>query len=305
MLRQDYIYDLDNFFEVWEQLMQDTRRRKEQGGGCFFEDYYNSAKAVSLLMFHGLTAQQVCEIKLTDVSEQGIAGYDIKFDPRVIEFFVQYKNQEGFTRVRNASDYGSFARYTQNTFIRSERNEAINEIGIANFVSPRNFADAPLVTLFKMRNIRRSWMFRTVYEYAEKNQLNLRNKFKSSDMPHVIAIAKILEVDNTMDSVRKALNRLYLAKFEQQYREYLESKQSQQTEQKSYPLPEVAEELGLTYDAIQQVYSENQQLAAELKRNSVNCDSANREILKRKLLDRITYVEMELTELKKLVSEIL
>lgn len=287
MTQQFYIYNVDDFFSKWDLLMQDVKNIKTKRGEDFFEDAYNVQKAIAILLFHNLRTEDVIKIRLDDITKEGIKNCDVELSQRELDFLYQYRMQDGFHRIGGKTGDMCYTRYAQNTLVRTFKTQAISVDTITSLFGKRKFEGSEYYSLFNPNTLRTACQYRKLYEYCKEHNLDLTQQGKSGGKvfaPHAETIAKMIELDYNPDNnsnLRRMIQQFYVARFLHLYEEWLT--EHPETE------PEVVVEQP---DVESEPQSEPQP----------NIDTENRNLLKRKLLDRIAYVEAELDELRKLVE---
>ena len=283
-MTQQFIYSVNDFFDKWELLMKDVADRRNKAGKTFYEDFYNCHKAVALLLLHGLTIEQVIEIRLDDLTSDGVKGYDLQLTDREIKFLMEYRNQDGFHRANNERD-AIYINYVQNTVVRTSKNVPISKATVNDMLKPIWFEDSPYRELFKPDILNKAYRYAILYQYCKDNHINmyLEHKALGKELnPHIEKIAEItgLKLDPAEPSkLFRQLKDQYRAKYLIPYEEWLKEQETKQPEEQP-----------------------KKQLKPEVKVDSVKDDSVNRQLLRHKLLERIDVIESELDELRQLVE---
>lgn len=129
---KEYIFDTDDFFTTWELFIEAIKRYSYVKNVSYNEDIITSVQVVCLLLWHGVSTDKIFDIKLSDVSENGILGYDLDLDKITLDIFMRYKNMVGMNIQRGINEELSFQKFQQDTFIRSSGKEKINYQYIAD-----------------------------------------------------------------------------------------------------------------------------------------------------------------------------
>ena len=116
---KEFLANIEDFYDTYDnQLIWAMKKYKTNHNESYNEDRYVGLQVVLLLLWYGVSIEKMCEIKLKDVSYKGIKGYDIEFDDRTLDLFMQYKQMTGI--YYNSSKDGTvFQLYKQDTFIRT------------------------------------------------------------------------------------------------------------------------------------------------------------------------------------------
>lgn len=86
------VYTTDTLREYWEIAFNALNRYATIKGKTFSRDTYLVNYAACLLSFYGMTTEQILNLDLYDVTEEGVKGcaYDIK--PEDLEILLEYRN---------------------------------------------------------------------------------------------------------------------------------------------------------------------------------------------------------------------
>lgn len=180
-MKQMYIYDIDDFYEKWSIYMEKVKKRHESKGKDFFEHSYDTRLMVSLLSFYGLAPEQIIAIKLADVNENGIDGFDINFDEKSLALMNEYKHSVGFTKYNGHQRTESY--YTQNTFIRSISEEKITVTFLSDIYNRSTYGlgdDDWIRLLFRPLTVRKAGMFDRAFSFLKSKEFVLDNVTCSS-----------------------------------------------------------------------------------------------------------------------------
>lgn len=85
------IYNSDMLHNLWEDFFENHKRAKEAMGKTPRIETYLICYASDILAFYGMTPQQIITLQLHDVSEEGVAGYELPLTERDISVLMAYK----------------------------------------------------------------------------------------------------------------------------------------------------------------------------------------------------------------------
>ena len=170
-MTQQFIYNITDFFDKWDMLMKDVADRRNKAGKTFYEDFYNCHKAVALLLFHGLTIEQILKVRLDDLTPDGVKGYDLQLTDREINFLMDYRKQEGFHKDHFSGDT-VYIYYVQNTLVRTSKNVPVSKATVNDMLKPVWFEDSPYRELFKPDILNKAYRYGILYKYCKDNKIN-------------------------------------------------------------------------------------------------------------------------------------
>lgn len=173
--KQKYIYDSTDFYEKWDRLIESATKSREQRGKDFDPKIYDTSLAIAVLSFYGLTGDEILSLKLEDVTDSGIRGFDIDFDERSLEFLKEYKYADGFTKSNGNVVHP--IPYKQNTFIRSTHQKPVSKNTIKDSFNYEKIRllpdDSWLRDLFKVSNLESAGKFCRLYAILEEENVEL------------------------------------------------------------------------------------------------------------------------------------
>lgn len=132
MSKTIYLYSTEDFYEAWDRLMIYADQKATKEGTTFVVSRFVPHKTIGMLSFYGLTLEQILKIYRREVTQQGIAGYDIAFTNRDIDLLLQCKNLmitsngrplKGDNLIRTSSDKPIDAAYARKMFNAIEVNK--------------------------------------------------------------------------------------------------------------------------------------------------------------------------------------
>ena len=71
---KEFFADINDFYNSWEDFIWAVKKHKTKCNETYNEDLYVGLKVLELLMWYGISIKRIPDIKLTDVSEEGIRG---------------------------------------------------------------------------------------------------------------------------------------------------------------------------------------------------------------------------------------
>lgn len=86
------IYSTIEIHALWNKLLNGIKRQATIKGNTFSIKSFLVCYVAGILSFYGLTKNQILSLTLSDVQEDGIIGYDIKFTAEDVKILMQYKN---------------------------------------------------------------------------------------------------------------------------------------------------------------------------------------------------------------------
>lgn len=135
---KEFFADIDDFYNSWEDFIWVVKKHKTKCNETYNEDLYIGLKVLELLMWYGISIEKIPDIKLSDVSYKGIKGYNITFDERTLDFFMEYKKMTNLRISRGIDEKPTEYALKQDTFFRTidrKSNDIITDITISRFMS--------------------------------------------------------------------------------------------------------------------------------------------------------------------------
>lgn len=90
------IYSTKDIRHYYELLELSLNRMATKNGTSLSTNYLLMVKAAGILAFYGLSDEQILALDLSDVTESGVAGYDLPLTQCDIDALLEYKNLERF-----------------------------------------------------------------------------------------------------------------------------------------------------------------------------------------------------------------
>lgn len=90
------IYSTKDIRHYYEILELSINRMATRNGTSFSPAYLLTAKAAGILAFYGLSDEQILALDLSDVTSDGVAGYDLPLTQRDIDTLLEYKRLTKF-----------------------------------------------------------------------------------------------------------------------------------------------------------------------------------------------------------------
>ena len=116
---KEFFADIDDFYNSWEDFIWAVKKHKTKCNETYNEDLYVGLKVIELLLWYGIPIDEIPNIKLSDVSYDGIKGYDIIFDERTINLFMEYKGMKNLRISRGINERPTEYALKQDTFFRT------------------------------------------------------------------------------------------------------------------------------------------------------------------------------------------
>lgn len=138
MDKKEFFADINDFYNSWEDFIWAVKKHKTKHNETYNEDLYVGLKVLELLMWHGISIEKIPDIKLSDVSNKGIKGYNITFDERTLDLFIRYKKMTNLRISRGIDEKPTEYALKQDTFFRTidrKSNDIITDITISRFMS--------------------------------------------------------------------------------------------------------------------------------------------------------------------------
>lgn len=99
------IYSSAMLHEYWSKFFTSCERQSVKTGSSFSRSRYLSSYVADILSFHGLTAEQILALDLSDVQSNGVAGYELPLSQNDIDILLEYKNLKEFTNNKKINGY--------------------------------------------------------------------------------------------------------------------------------------------------------------------------------------------------------
>ena len=135
---KEFFADIDDFYNSWEDFIWIIKKHKTRHNETYNEDLYVSLKVIELLLWYGIPINEIPNIKLSDVTYDGIKGYDIIFDEKTINLFMEYKGMTNLRISRGIDEKPTEYALKQDTFFRTidrKSNDIVTDITISRFMS--------------------------------------------------------------------------------------------------------------------------------------------------------------------------
>lgn len=125
-------------FIVAEDFIWVVKKHKTRHNETYNEDLYVSLKVIELLLWYGIPINEIPNIKLSDVTYDGIKGYNIIFDEKTINLFIEYKGMTNLRISRGIDEKPADYDLKQDTFFRTisrKSNDTVTSVTISRFMS--------------------------------------------------------------------------------------------------------------------------------------------------------------------------
>lgn len=135
---KEFFADINDFYNSWEDFIWIIKKHKTRHNETYNEDLYVSLKVIELLLWYGIPINEIPNIKLSDVTYDGIKGYDIIFDEKTINLFIEYKGMTNLRISRGIDEKPTEYALKQDTFFRTidrKSNDIVTDISISRFMS--------------------------------------------------------------------------------------------------------------------------------------------------------------------------
>lgn len=90
------IYSTKDIYHYYELLEMSINRMVTRDGTSFSGRYLLMTKAAGILAFYGLSDDQILSLDLSDISNEGVAGYNLPLTQRDIDTLLAYKRLERY-----------------------------------------------------------------------------------------------------------------------------------------------------------------------------------------------------------------
>lgn len=220
---KEYLIDIDDFYDTWDnELIWAVKKYKTKQNKVFNEDVFVGIQVVLLLVWYGIDMDKILEIKLKDVSYDGIKGYDIQFDYRTLDLFMQYKKMNGINVQRGVNGTLIFKEFKQDTFYRTVTDKSSDdgsEIRIKNNISSQLLMmseDKALHDLFIPANL----YYNGCYCYVYNKLIESGKKIKKDNTEeYLVQFGYDLSADTALKNFFTKFNKYvkYRQKWEQEH----------------------------------------------------------------------------------------
>lgn len=138
MDNKEFFVDVNDFYNSWEDFIWAVKKHKTKCNATYNEDLYVALKVIELLLWYGIPVNDIPNIKLSDVTYDGIKGYDIIFDEKTIDLFMEYKGMTNLHISRGIDEKPTKYALKQDTFFRTidrKSNDIVTDIVIKRSMS--------------------------------------------------------------------------------------------------------------------------------------------------------------------------
>lgn len=186
MKKQNFVFSEDNLFDLFDLLMKETKKSKEQNGQAFNEKIYDNNLIIDILSWHGFTPEQIVELKTYDITSEGITGYDnVKFSPRALDCLLEYKSilrdDNRFLSLASSAGYVISVDSVQRLFYSQKFDLPEESDWVRRALIPSKVYD--------------SYRFLWVYNYCQQHNVNYK-RFSTEDK---VLIQQLYPDDNLLD----------------------------------------------------------------------------------------------------------
>lgn len=186
MKKQNFVFSEDNLFDLFDLLMKETKKSKEQNGQAFNEKIYDNNLIIDILSWYGFTPEQIVELKTYDITSEGITGYDnVKFSPRALDCLLEYKSilrdDNRFLSLASSAGYVISVDSVQRLFYSQKFDLPEESDWVRRALTPSKVYD--------------SYRFLWVYNYCQQNNVNYK-RFSTEDK---VLIQQLYPDDNLLD----------------------------------------------------------------------------------------------------------
>ncbi len=186
MKKQNFVFSEDNLFDLFDLLMMETKKSKEKNGQIFNQKIYDNNLIIDILSWYGFTPEQIVELKTYDITSDGITGFDdVKFSPRAIDCFLEYKlisrDDNRFLALTSSAGYTISVDSVQRLFYSQKFDLPEESDWIRRALTPSKVYD--------------SYRFLWVYNYCKKNNVNYK-RFSTEDK---VVLQQLYPDDNLLD----------------------------------------------------------------------------------------------------------
>ncbi|MCM1009202.1 MAG: hypothetical protein NC485_15035 [Ruminococcus flavefaciens] len=186
MKKQNFVFSEDNLFDLFDLLMKETKKSKEQNGQAFNEKIYNNNLIIDILSWYGFTPEQIVELKTYDIISEGITGYNnVKFSQRALDCLLEYKSiprdDNKFLALASSAGYTISVDSVQRLFYSQKFDLPEESDWIRRSLTPSKVYD--------------SYRFLWVYNYCQQNNVNYK-RFSTEDK---VLIQQLYPDDNLLD----------------------------------------------------------------------------------------------------------
>ncbi len=186
MKKQNFVFSEDNLFDLFDLLMKETKKSKEQNGQAFNEKIYDNNLIIDILSWYGFTPEQIVELKTYDITSEGITGYDnVKFSLRALDCLLEYKSilrdDNRFLSLASSAGYVISVDSVQRLFYSQKFDLPEESDWVRRALTPSKVYD--------------SYRFLWVYNYCQQNNVNYK-RFSTEDK---VLIQQLYPDDNLLD----------------------------------------------------------------------------------------------------------
>lgn len=244
LLMKNYLINIDDFYNTWDdKLVWAIKKYCTKQNKSFSEDRIIGAKVILLLLWYGITIENILKIKLRDVSYEGIKGYDITFDDRTLDTFIEYKKMNGLN-IEHGDDI-VVKEFKQDSFYRTTSTTEITSRTITNAIDQIlkvESEDKEVRNLFKPFDIYDNGSYCFVYDKLIENGKKFR---RSSLEEYVIQFGIDLSADTALKNYATKFNKYvkYRQKWEQEHPVQDKPEKTDYTEVATEPTRASAEEV--------------------------------------------------------------
>ena len=165
-----YIFNTDDLHNAYEMLGKAAERAAALANISQPEKSVLMTHVTDILMFYGLTEEQILALDLSDIQKDGVAGYDLPLTEKDIEILLEYKNLTVFSN--NVPLLGTkYIRTTYTGEIISPDPRFFSR-SLDRMVIEKEYAY--LKTLLKPNQVALMGKFNRVYEYEKTHNEMIR-----------------------------------------------------------------------------------------------------------------------------------
>ena len=214
--REHNIYSTKDIAHYYDILFKELEKNAALTGKTFDKSTYLMSYASGILAFCGIEPEQILKLSLSDITPDGVNGYNLFLTREDIEILLAYKNLSvTANRMRLVGD-----KYIRTTL------KTKGEINVRYLMKPiwRVELDEEhtyLRTLLSVHTLYKFGIFNRIYQYEKANNVFIKPRIATPDW-----FIKITQADNMSDTEISLLRGKYY-----QYRE--ERNGTQQAEEES------------------------------------------------------------------------
>ena len=251
---KEFFADIDDFYNSWEDFIWVVKKHKTKCNETYNEDLYVGLKVIELLLWYGIPVNEIPNIKLSDVSYDGIKSYNIIFDEKTINLFMEYKGMTNLRISRGIDEKPTEYALKQDTFFRTidrKSNDIVTDITIQRSMSKLmkvEEEDKDFQKLFLLSKIYSNGSYCYVYD-----KLN-------GKIPEMIIVCKLAS-EFGYEFYSKSSYQTYFIKFKKYYK-FRQKWEEEHTEQDNIEQPEHSKQTEQIED-IKDTLSETTRATAE------------------------------------------